>query len=87
MDNNNKKPKESALRKTIIESLAEHLGVDYKDITDEDSLVDDLHMQPSDLTDFFSSLESRDIDTSDIDLKEIETVSDLIENIALSQPL
>ncbi len=59
--------------------LANFLGVDLEDIEDESSFTDDLHMKASDLTDFIEILKRMDMDTSSIDLGEIENFSDLVE--------
>lgn len=59
--------------------LADFLGVDLEDIEDESSLEIDLHMKASDLADFMDILKRMDMDTSNINLVEIETFSDLID--------
>ena len=61
--------------------LAEYLGVEIEDIDDEDSLTQDLHMRPSDLTDFLETLKTNNIDTNTVDLTEIETVGELIDAV------
>ena len=63
--------------------LAQHLGIEPDDINDDDNLYTDLHMTVADLSDFLTILEDGGIDTSNIDLTEIETFSDLIENLFL----
>ena len=85
--NTDKKSKDGKLKKLILEKLAEHLGVEYVDISDEDYLLDDLHMEPSDLSEFLVSLEDNGINITDLDLKEIETVADLVEIVGLNQPM
>lgn len=59
--------------------LADFLGVDMEDIEDETTLMVDLHMDPSSLTDFMEILEKAGYDTANIDLTEIETFGDLME--------
>ena len=71
--------------KIVIELLASHLGVEPDDVSEEDSLTTDLHMQVTDMSDFLSLLEGNDINTSRIDLTEIDTVGELIE--ALSETI
>jgi len=61
--------------------LAGFLGIEPEDIEDEDSLTADLHMKPSDLTDFLELMESNGIDTSSIDFIEVDTFAELIESI------
>jgi acyl carrier protein len=69
-------------RKKIINLLALHLGVEPEDINDEDSLREDLHMNPIDLADFTQTLEEN-YDTSKLDLANIETVEDLTDALSL----
>ncbi|OGM21166.1 hypothetical protein A2863_03605 [Candidatus Woesebacteria bacterium RIFCSPHIGHO2_01_FULL_38_9b] len=59
--------------------LAKHLGIETQDINLDDSLVDELHMKPSDLADFLESLEIQGVDTSKIDFTQIDTVEELID--------
>ncbi|OGM21047.1 hypothetical protein A2714_01795 [Candidatus Woesebacteria bacterium RIFCSPHIGHO2_01_FULL_38_9] len=63
----------------VKEALAHHLGVEPEDLNLEDSLATDLHMRPSDISDFLGSLEEKEIDTSTIDLLQIDTVEELVE--------
>lgn len=62
--------------------LAEYIGVEVEDIKDEDFLVDDLHMSATEISDFVESLETAGIDTSKIDLSEVEAVEDLLESVS-----
>ena len=72
---------EKELAKKIKSALANYLGLEPEDISDDDSLTADLHMKPTDLTDFAESLENINIDTSKLDFTEIDTFSDLLENL------
>lgn len=63
----------------VIKALSDHLGVEPEDINEEDSLEQDLHMRASDFSDFIESLPTKGIEVENIDLTEIETVSDLID--------
>lgn len=63
--------------------LAEFIGVSVEDIDNDDSFSEDLHMQPSDLSDFVHTLEENGFDTKRVDLSKIESVSDLIESLEL----
>lgn len=63
----------------IIKKLAEHIGVEPEDIDNDDAFLTDLHMNPTELSDFVHSLTSLDLDISRLNLTEIETVSDLLE--------
>lgn len=78
--NNNLPEKSKDSKDKIKETLAEALGVESEDIDEEDSLTTDLHMRPSDLADFVEKLKSIGIETSKIELTEIETVGELIDS-------
>ena len=62
--------------------LADYIGVEVEDIKDEDFLVDDLHMSPTEISDFIESLENEGINTSKIELSEVEAVEDLLESLS-----
>lgn len=67
--------------------LSDYLGIEPEDIDDEDSLVADLHMKPTDLTDFIEILDTEGLDTTKLDLTEIETIGELIEEVGLNHYL
>jgi len=67
--------------------LAEHLGLNIDDIKDDDTLVEDLHMVPSDLSDFLKTLDENGFDSSSLNLIEIETFEDLAEALSDKVPL
>lgn len=67
------------ISQTVKTELADFLGVDLEDIEDESSLEIDLHMKASDLADFMDILKRMDVDTSSVNLAELETFSDLID--------
>lgn len=69
----------------IRDLLAEHLGVEPEDINDEDSFAYDLHMRATDLSDFLVVLNGQGIDTSNLDMSEIETFEDFIEALGLEE--
>lgn len=74
-----------SITKITKEALAEHLGVEMDDIKDEDFFDEDLHLNFAELSDFVESLEEKNIDTQKLNISEIETVGDLIEQLT-SQP-
>jgi hypothetical protein len=61
--------------------LADYLGIDVEDVDDDSILAEDFHMKPNDLTDFMEILTTAGFDTSKIELTEIETFSDLVEDL------
>ncbi len=67
------------INEQVLEVLANHIGVEKDDINEEDHLIHDLHMNPSDISDLLELLEEKGINTSKIDLSEIKSVADLIE--------
>lgn len=68
---------------TLKRELAEYLGLDSEDIDLDDDLSEDLHMMPSDLTDFIEILKSKNINTSGLNISKILTFKDLVEQLEL----
>ena len=68
-----------AMKEKINKLLADFLGIEPSDMSEDDSLMEDLHMTPSDLTDFVEILSTAGFDTANLDMTEIETLSDLYE--------
>ena len=71
----------------VKEALAEHLGIEPDDIGYDDSLSEDFHMRASDFTDFLEVLNSKDIDTSKLDLPDIQTFGDLVQALDVEDQL
>ncbi len=69
------------IKEKIRKELADYLGTDPEDIDDESVLTEDLHMQPTDLTDFAEILSSAGYDISKLDFTEIETFSELVDAV------
>jgi len=66
----------------VIKLLADNLGVETEDISEDDSFAEDLHMSPDKIADFVESLSSSGFETSNLALIEIETVGDLSEMLS-----
>lgn len=67
---------------SIVKStLAEYIGVELEDIEDDDSFVEDLHMNPTDLTDFIAKLQELGVEVTEPDFTDSETVGEFIENL------
>lgn len=64
------------------EMLAERIGVEPDDISNEDTFLDSLHMSPAELSDFVDTLKVLEIDTSQFDITEIISFNDLVEQIS-----
>ena len=67
--------------------LAEYIGVETEDINENDELQHDLHMSPSDVTDFLISLEAEGWDISKLDMAEMKSVEDLVETLNFQEGL
>jgi len=76
---------EQKIKTLVLNKLANYIGVEPDDIKLEDDLIEDLHLNPAEITDFLQKLSEEDIEIKEEDFEEIETVSDLIEHI-LSKP-
>lgn len=87
MKNDKQIPEKKDLKTLIKEYMAEYLGIEPEDISEDDSLRDDLHMRPVDITDFIETLSLKGIDTSQLNFDEIETFADLIEALEWGQDL
>lgn len=74
MDNDLEKTKQKVKRE-----LADFLGIDMEDIEDDTEFSTDLHMDPSQLTDFMEILSKAGFATEDVNLTEAETFIDLVE--------
>jgi acyl carrier protein len=72
-------PDKTKINIIIKSTLAEKLGVDTEDIQDEDSLSEDLHMNPADITDIIESLKQKGLDTPELYFSETDTVGELVE--------
>jgi len=83
----NKPSKEDQTRKKVLMILAEFLGIEEQEILDEDSFADDLHMTQSDFAEFLAQLDNIGIDSQTLEIDDSKTVSDLLEEIHLNQPL
>jgi len=71
------------IKDKTIAVLASHIGVEEDDIKLEDSFTDDLHMNPAELADFFLALNEKEIDTSKINVSEVDTVQELVEELEI----
>jgi hypothetical protein len=71
----------SEIETIIKDAVSEITGVDPDEIKPSDSLVDDLHMSPADISDFFIKLNDKSIDTSSLNFEIIQTVEDLIDSL------
>ncbi len=73
------------LKNILAKALAEHIGTEEEDIKEDDFFFDDLHMNPTDLADFVHGLAELNIDTAKVNLEELETFGDLLEQLSLNE--
>ena len=78
---------EKNIKDIIITSLADFLGVTTEDITIDDSLRDDLHISPSDISDYIESLGGKGLNTEGLKVENIDTVGELIDELTLETDL
>jgi acyl carrier protein len=72
----------SAIEKRVKEIVAEQLGVDESQVTNEASFMDDLGADSLDTVELVMALEEEfDIEISDEDAEKIQTVQDAIDYI------
>lgn len=69
------------IKSSVRKALADFLGIETEDIEDDFSLGEDLHMKPTDITDFMEILAKMNFDTEKLDFSAIETFSDLIDTL------
>lgn len=69
------------IHQKVKRELADFLGIDMEDIEDETTLREDLHMDPTNLTDFKEILGKAGFEIQDLDMTEIETFGDLVETL------
>ncbi len=66
----------------IKRELSDFLGIDMEDIENETSLREDLHMDPTSLTDYLEILSKANFDTDNLDMTEVETFGDLLDALS-----
>jgi hypothetical protein len=65
----------------VIKLLSDFLGVEEDDIHMDDSLREDLHMSPSEITDFVQILNDHSFEVELTDLTTIETLEELLDKM------
>ena len=66
----------------IIDLLAEHLGVEPTDLSQEDSFSEQLNMGLPDFSDFIEKLKEKGYDTSDVEITTAQTIGELIGSLS-----
>ncbi len=68
------------MKDEIIDLIAETLGVDKKKLNEKTNLVKDLEIESLDLVDLVAAFEEKfDIEIADKDIKNLQTVGDIIK--------
>ena len=71
---------EDALVNEVLETIAEQLAVDVKDVTEEKSFIEDLNADSLDLTELIMTLEEKfNVEIADDQAEKLKTVKDVIE--------
>lgn len=74
-------PQLNNVRQKVKRELVDFLGIGPEDVEDDTFFAEDLHMNPTDMTDFIEILGKAGFDVADIDLTEVETFEDLVDLI------
>ncbi len=69
------------IRQKIKRELADFLGIGVEDVEDDSEFAADFHMTASDMTDFIEILNKAGFSTDGLDLTNIETFSELVEEL------
>jgi len=67
------------VKKQVLETIAEQLGIDVSEVTEKKSFIEDLNADSLDLTELIMTLEEKfDIEITDEDAEKLKTVADVI---------
>lgn len=69
------------IKQNIKRELADFLGIGIEDIEDESEFESDFHMNAAQITDFMEILTKAGFDTDELDFNEIDTFSDLVDEL------
>lgn len=71
----------NTISQKVKRELADFLGIGMDDIEDDSEFSADFHMSPTDMADFVDILSKAGMSTEGIDLTQIESYSDLIDEL------
>ena len=74
--------KEKKTLNIIKAKIAEQIGVEVEDINSDDTFSEDLHMSPSEFSDFLSSLSDLGVDAHSLEIASSLTVEELIDEVS-----
>ena len=70
------------LKKDVVATIAEQLGVDIAEVTDEKSFIEDLNADSLDLTEMIMTLEEKfNVEIADEQAEKLKTVGDVVSFI------
>ena len=70
------------LKKEVVSTIAEQLGVDIAEVTDEKSFIEDLNADSLDLTEMIMTLEEKfNVEIADDQAEKLKTVGDVVSYI------
>jgi acyl carrier protein len=73
---------EEKLKKEVVATIAEQLGVDIAEVTEEKSFIEDLNADSLDLTEMIMTLEEKfNVEIADEQAEKLKTVGDVISFI------
>ena len=71
---------EDTLVNDVLETIAEQLGVDVKEVTESKSFIEDLNADSLDLTELIMTLEEKfNVEIADEQAEKLKTVKDVID--------
>ena len=67
------------LKRDVVDTIAEQLGVDIAEVTEEKSFIEDLNADSLDLTEMIMTLEEKfNVEIADDQAEKLKTVGDVI---------
>jgi acyl carrier protein len=74
---------EEKLKKEVVATIAEQLGVDIAEVSEEKSFIEDLNADSLDLTEMIMTLEEKfNVEIADEQAEKLKTVGDVISFIS-----
>lgn len=73
--------------KIVVKVISDHIGSDPEDINMDDDLQEDLGLNAAGLAEIVEAFDEKGLAAEKINIDEIETVSDLIENLKVEEEL